>query len=75
MSKPTPASRVRATYELIKAQSATFPVQVLCRVLEIAPSGYSNGRSLPVRASSERQVCSSICARPARRVASIALRG
>lgn len=40
MSKPTPASRVRATYELIKAQSATFPVQVLCRVLEVAPSGY-----------------------------------
>ncbi len=40
MSKPTPASRVRATYELIKAQSETFPVQVLCRVLEVAPSGY-----------------------------------
>ncbi len=40
MSKFKPASRVRATYELIKAQSATFPVQVLCRVLEVAPSGY-----------------------------------
>lgn len=40
MSKPTPASRVRATYELIKAQSATFPVQMLCRVLDVAPSGY-----------------------------------
>lgn len=40
MSKSIPASRVRATYELIKAQSATFPVQVLCRVLEVAPSGY-----------------------------------
>jgi putative transposase len=40
MSKPTPASRVRATYELIKVQSGTFPVQVLCRVLEVAPSGY-----------------------------------
>jgi putative transposase len=40
MSKSMSASRVRATYELIKAQSATFPVQVLCRVLEAAPSGY-----------------------------------
>jgi putative transposase len=40
MSKSTSASRVRATYALIKAQSATFPVQVLCRVLEVAPSGY-----------------------------------
>jgi len=34
------ASHVRATYDLIKARSATFPVQVLCRVLEVAPSGY-----------------------------------
>jgi putative transposase len=40
MPKSTSASRVRATYELIKAQSATFPVQALCRVLEVAPSGY-----------------------------------
>ena len=40
MSKSTPASRVRATYELIKAESSTFPVQLLCRVLEVAPSGY-----------------------------------
>ena len=40
MSKSIPPSRVRATYEFIKVQSATFPVQVLCRVLEVAPSGY-----------------------------------
>jgi putative transposase len=40
MSKSLLVSHVRATYELIKAQSATFPVQVLCRVLEVAPSGY-----------------------------------
>ena len=48
MSKPTPASRVRATYELIKAQSATFPVQVLCRVLEVAPSGYDEWLKQPL---------------------------
>ena len=40
MSKSTPASRVRATYEFIKAQSTTHSVQTLCRVLNVAPSGY-----------------------------------
>jgi putative transposase len=27
-------------YDFIKAQSATYPVQTLCRVLNVAPSGY-----------------------------------
>lgn len=40
MSKSTPASRVRATYAFIKAHSRMYPVQVLCRVLDVAPSGY-----------------------------------
>ncbi len=40
MSKSAPASRVRTTYEFIKAQSANYPVQALCRVLNVAPSGY-----------------------------------
>lgn len=40
MSKSTPASRVRDTYAFIKAQSTTHPVQTLCRVLNVAPSGY-----------------------------------
>lgn len=40
MSKSTSASRVRATYAFIKAQSATFSVQMLRRVLGTAPSGY-----------------------------------
>ena len=31
---------VRATYEFIKAHRATFSVQTLCRVLDVAPSGY-----------------------------------
>ena len=43
MSKFTPASRVRTTYEFIKAQSATYPVQTLCRVLNVAPSGHLQG--------------------------------
>ena len=40
MSKSTSAGRVRTTYDFIKAQSRTFPVQALCRVLDVAPSGY-----------------------------------
>ena len=56
MSKPTPASRVRATYELIKAQSATFPVQVLCRVLEVAPSGYYEWLKQPLSKRAQEDV-------------------
>lgn len=40
MSKSPSTSRVRATYEFIKAQRATYSVQMLCRVLGVAPSGY-----------------------------------
>jgi putative transposase len=40
MSKSKPASRVRTTYDFIKAQNTTYPVQALCRVLNVAPSGY-----------------------------------
>jgi len=40
MSKSKSPSRVRATYEVIKAQRASFPVEMMCRVLEVAPSGY-----------------------------------
>ena len=32
--------RVRALYAFIKAESVTHSVQTLCRVLEVAPSGY-----------------------------------
>jgi putative transposase len=58
MSKATSASRVRATYELIKAQSATFPVQVLCRVLEVAPSGYYAWLKQPLSNAPEDAACS-----------------
>lgn len=40
MSKSTSAGRVRTTYDFIKAQSGTFPVQALCRVFDVASSGY-----------------------------------
>ncbi|HMF60031.1 MAG TPA: hypothetical protein VK595_06655 [Vicinamibacterales bacterium] len=35
MSTPMSAGRVRAAYQFIKAQRATFSVQTLCRVLDV----------------------------------------
>jgi hypothetical protein len=32
--------KVRQTYEFIKAQRSRFDVRTMCRVLEVAPSGY-----------------------------------
>jgi len=40
MSIPLSAKRVRTTYQFIKAHRGTFSVQALCRVLDVAPSGY-----------------------------------
>ena len=40
MSTNLSAGRVRSTYEFIKSQRATYSVQALCRVLDVAPSGY-----------------------------------
>jgi len=40
MSKGPSTGRVRATYEFIKAHRGRFSVQALCRVLDVAPSGY-----------------------------------
>jgi hypothetical protein len=39
-SKHQVPGRVRATYEFIKANRNRWSVQALCRVLEVAPSGY-----------------------------------
>jgi putative transposase len=40
MSMPPSPGRVRTTYEFIRAHRGTFSVQALCRVLDVAPSGY-----------------------------------
>jgi hypothetical protein len=40
MSMPPNAWQVRTTYEFIKAHRGTFGVQAICRVLNVAPSGY-----------------------------------
>ena len=40
MSTRGRAGRVRTTYEFIRAHRGQYPVEALCRVLEVAPSGY-----------------------------------
>jgi putative transposase len=40
MSTRASAGRVRTTYEFIKAHRAQYSAQALCRVLDVAPSGY-----------------------------------
>jgi putative transposase len=96
MSKSTLPGRVRVTYVFIKAQSRTYPVQALCRILDVAPSGYYAWLKQPLsnRAHEDARLlrlirasfvasqgiygaprCSSICARPGRRAASIASPG
>jgi len=40
MSTKRAAGRVRAAYAFIKTHQAEFPVQVMCQVLDVAPSGY-----------------------------------
>lgn len=40
MSKRMSAGRVRKSYQFIEAHRRDYPVQTLCQVLEVAPSGY-----------------------------------
>ena len=40
MSTKLSAGRVRSTYEFIKAQRTQYSVQMMCRLLGVAPSGY-----------------------------------
>jgi hypothetical protein len=51
-SKHLIPGRVRSTYEFIKAHRDRYSVQMLCRVLEVAVSGYydcSRSRTTPRR--------------------------
>jgi hypothetical protein len=47
-SKHPVPGRVRATYEFIKANQDRFSVQQMCRVLEVAPSGYYDWLQQPI---------------------------
>jgi len=47
-SKHQIPGRVRATYEFIKAHRDQFSVQEMCRILEVAQSGYYDWLQQPV---------------------------
>lgn len=40
MSKPVRTANTRRVYEFVRAHRKQYPVEVLCRVLDVAPSGY-----------------------------------
>jgi putative transposase len=48
MSKRMSAGRVRRAYQFIEAHRHQYPVQVMCEVLEIAPSGYYEWLQHPI---------------------------
>ncbi len=48
MSTRLSAGRVRATYEFIKAHRDRYDVHTMCRVLEVAPSGYYEWLTQPI---------------------------
>jgi putative transposase len=48
LSKHEVPGRVRTIYEFIKAHREQYSVQMLCRVLEVAPSGYYEWRQQPL---------------------------
>ena len=47
MSKRMSAGRVRRAYQFIEAHRHQYPVQVMCTVLEVAPSGYYEWAAKP----------------------------
>jgi putative transposase len=48
MSTRLSTGRVRATYEFVKAHRREYGVEAMCRVLEVAPSGYYDWLKQPV---------------------------
>ena len=63
MSTKLSAGRVRATYEFIKANRGEY-VQVMCRVLEVAPNGYYEWLTDPIpnRTQEDARLLRLICA-------------
>ena len=47
-SKHQVPGRVRSVYEFIKANGDRYSVQTMCRVLEVAPSGYYDWLQQPI---------------------------
>lgn len=48
MSKRMSAGKVRKAYQFIEAHRHKYPVQMMCQVLEVAPSGYYEWLKQPI---------------------------
>lgn len=48
MARPSRNPRARRAYEFIKAHAREYPIQTMCRVLDVAPSGYYEWLHKPV---------------------------
>ena len=64
MSTQRRAGRERATYAFINAHHEQFPVQVMCRLLAVAPSGYYGWCQQPLsnRAQEDARLLRLVCA-------------
>ena len=56
MSMRLSAGRVRSTYEFIKAHRNQYSVDTMCRVLEVAPSGYYEWLKQPISNRAQEDV-------------------
>jgi putative transposase len=56
MSNHTNAKTVRTIYEFIKAHRKQYSVQMMCRVLDVAPSGYYTWLQQPVSNHAQEDV-------------------
>jgi hypothetical protein len=56
-SKHQIPGRVRSAYEFIKAHRDRYSVQMMCRVLEVAPGGYYDWLLQPISKAIGRATC------------------
>jgi putative transposase len=63
MSTKPSAGRVRATYEFIKSHRDKYSVQMMCRVLGVASSGYYEWLQQPIsnRAQEDAAASADLC--------------
>jgi putative transposase len=64
MSTRTCAGRVRRTYQFIESHRHQYPIEAMCRVLEVAPSGFYDWLKHPIsdRAKEDARLLRLICA-------------
>ena len=57
MAKPSRNPNARRAYEFIKAHRREYPIEVMCRLLDVAPSGYYEWLEKPVSDRALEDAC------------------